>query len=61
VESVFSSSLQECSGLADPGPLARLFWVDEELESDVYLDGIIGLVDAVHLESHLRGDKKESV
>lgn len=30
----------ETSGLAHPGPVASLFWVDEELESNVKLDGI---------------------
>ena len=36
----FDHIILECSGLADPGPLARMFWVDEELESAVFLDGI---------------------
>ena len=39
--------------MADPGPLARMFWVDEELECNVYLDGIIALVDAFHLQHNL--------
>lgn len=43
----------ECSGLADAGPLARMFWVDEELESNIYLDSIVTVVDAKFLESHL--------
>jgi G3E family GTPase len=29
----------ETSGLAHPGPVAALFWVDDELESRVKLDG----------------------
>lgn len=36
----------ETSGLADPGPVATIFWMDKELGSDVYLDGIITVVDA---------------
>jgi len=56
----FDYVVLECSGLADPGPLARIFWVDEELESGVYLDGIVTLVDAYHLERHLREGSTEA-
>jgi len=49
----FDYILLECSGLADPGPLAQMFWVDPELESGVYLDGIITVVDAFNLLGHL--------
>lgn len=50
----------ECSGLADPGPLAKMFWVDAELESHIYLDSIVTLVDAKHLESHLSDKQAHS-
>jgi len=50
----FDYIVLECSGLADPGPLANMFWVDPELESSVYLDGIISLVDARNFLAHLR-------
>lgn len=49
----FHYILLECSGLADPGPLAQVFWVDPELESSVYLDGIVSVVDAKHFPRHL--------
>ena len=49
----------ECSGMADPGSLARIFWVDDELESDVYLDGIITLVDAKHILQHINEVKSD--
>lgn len=42
----FDYVLLETSGLADPGNLAPLFWVDEGLGSSIYLDGIVTLVDA---------------
>ena len=35
----FDYILLETTGLADPGPIASIFWLDEELCSDVYLDG----------------------
>lgn len=50
----FDYIVLECSGLADPGPLAQMFWVDPELESSVYLDGIVSVVDAKNFLGHLR-------
>jgi G3E family GTPase len=49
----FDYMFLECSGLADAGPLARMFWVDEELEGNVFLDAIVTLVDAKYLEAHM--------
>jgi G3E family GTPase len=49
----FDYIVLECSGLADPGELVRMLWVDSELESRVYLDGIIGLADCRYLAGHL--------
>jgi G3E family GTPase len=45
--------LIECSGLANPGPIASIFWLDDALESRLQLDGIVTLVDAVHIEQQL--------
>lgn len=42
----FDYILLETTGLADPGPIASLFWLDDELGSDIYLDGIVTVVDA---------------
>ena len=42
----FDYILLETSGLADPGNIAPLFWVDDGLGSSIYLDGIVTLVDA---------------
>lgn len=35
----FDYILLETTGLADPGPVASIFWLDDELGSDIYLDG----------------------
>uniref|UniRef100_A0A8C5CF46 COBW domain containing n=1 Tax=Gadus morhua TaxID=8049 RepID=A0A8C5CF46_GADMO len=35
----FDYILLETTGLADPGAVAAMFWVDADLGSDVYLDG----------------------
>ncbi|KAI9846036.1 MAG: hypothetical protein M1838_001463 [Thelocarpon superellum] len=45
----FDYILLETTGLADPGNIAPLFWVDEGLGSTIYLDGIITLVDAANI------------
>ncbi|KAI4198412.1 MAG: hypothetical protein LQ350_005272 [Teloschistes chrysophthalmus] len=42
----FDYVILETTGLADPGNLAPLFWVDEGLGSNVFLDGIVTMVDA---------------
>jgi len=47
----FDYILIETSGLADPGPIAANFWTDEG--SSIYLDGIITVVDAAHIEQQL--------
>ena len=42
----FDYILLETTGLADPGPVAAIFWMDDELGSEIYLDGIVTVVDA---------------
>ena len=45
----FDYILLETTGLADPGNIAPLFWVDEGLGSTIYLDGVVTLVDAKNI------------
>ena len=45
--------------MANPGPVAQTFFVDEDVQGDFRLDGIITLVDAKHLELHL-GHQQEA-
>ncbi|MGY2180206.1 GTPase [Pseudomonas agarici] len=52
-EIVFDRLVIECTGLADPAPVAQTFFIDEELRERYILDGIITLVDAAHAEHHL--------
>jgi len=49
----FDYILLETTGLADPGNIAPLFWVDEGLGSTIYLDGIVTLVDARNILRNL--------
>jgi G3E family GTPase len=45
----FDYVLLETTGLADPGPIVNMFWLDDGLCSDLYLDGVITVVDAHNL------------
>lgn len=49
----FDQILIETTGLADPGPVAQTFFVDEEIRSQLVLDGIVTVVDARHLIHHI--------
>ncbi len=52
-EIAFDRLVIECTGLADPAPVAQTFFIDEELRERYILDGIITLVDAANAETHL--------
>jgi G3E family GTPase len=49
----FDHILVETSGLADPTPVAATFFMDNAVARQVRLDGIVALVDALHIEAHL--------
>ena len=55
----FDYVLVETTGLADPGPVAQTFFVDDEIRDEFSLDGIVTLVDAAHIEQQL-GRSNES-
>jgi G3E family GTPase len=57
----FDYILLETTGLADPGNLAPLFWVDEGLGSTIYLDGIVTLIDAKNILKSLDEPVPETV
>ncbi len=49
----FDRIVLETTGMADPGPVAQTFFVDDDIRDEFYLDGIITLVDARHVTQHL--------
>lgn len=53
-ELIFDRLVIECTGLADPAPVAQTFFATEELCERYVLDGIITLVDAANAERHLQ-------
>jgi len=53
----FDHVLIETTGLAEPGPVAQTFSMDDELASELRLDGIVTLVDAKHVAQHAESDE----
>jgi len=49
----FDYVLVETTGLADPGPVAQTFFMDDEIRAEFALDGIVTLVDAAHVEQQI--------
>ena len=49
----FDRVVIETTGLADPGPVAQTFFMDEEVAASYLLDSIVTLVDAKHAEGQL--------
>ncbi|MEM1188371.1 MAG: GTP-binding protein [Pseudomonadota bacterium] len=49
----FDYVLVETTGLADPGPVAQTFFMDDEIRDEFSLDGIVTLVDAAHIDQQL--------
>ncbi|MEY4200915.1 MAG: hypothetical protein RLZZ265_2655 [Verrucomicrobiota bacterium] len=54
----FDYILVETTGMADPGPVAQTFFVDDEVKAQFRLDGIVTLVDAKHISQHLVDSKE---
>jgi G3E family GTPase len=49
----FDYILIETTGMADPGPVAQTFFLDDELKNQFQLDAIVTMVDAKHFEQHV--------
>ncbi len=52
-ELVFDRVVIETTGLADPGPVAQTFFMDDEIAESYLLDSILTLVDAKHAMTQL--------
>lgn len=49
----FDYIIIETTGLADPGPVAQTFFMDDEIKDKLRLDSIVTLVDAAHVVQHI--------
>ncbi|KAI9465467.1 CobW domain-containing protein [Lactarius psammicola] len=59
----FDYILLETTGLADPGPIASIFWRNEEFNGgkgkDIVLDGVVCVVDAVFGKQQMEEDHSQ--
>lgn len=49
----FDHIMVETTGMADPGPVAQTFFMDDEMRESLQLDGVVTLVDAKHILLHI--------
>ena len=54
----FDGIIVETTGLADPGPVAQTFFVDEDVRAKTELDSVTTVVDAKHLPLRLKDSKE---
>jgi G3E family GTPase len=53
----FDQIIIETTGMADPGPVAQTFFMDEEMKDKLRLDAIITVVDSKHVLQHMDSDE----
>lgn len=58
--SKFDYIIIETTGMANPGPVAGCFWLDEALGSALQLDAIVTVVDLKHIIQHLDGSAENT-
>ncbi|KAH7336915.1 CobW/HypB/UreG, nucleotide-binding domain-containing protein [Rhizoctonia solani] len=46
-QGAFDYIMLETTGLADPGPIAAMFWQNEDFSDEIVLDGVICVVDGI--------------
>lgn len=49
----FNHLVIETTGMADPSPVAQTFFMDEALQEHFFLDAVVTVVDAFHIEKNL--------
>jgi G3E family GTPase len=54
----FDGIIVETTGLADPGPVAQTFFVDEDVRARTELDSVTTVVDAKHLPLRLKDSRE---
>jgi G3E family GTPase len=54
----FDRIVLETTGLANPGPVAQTFFVDDGMRAEFALDGIVTMVDARHFDQQLKDSEE---
>ncbi len=59
----FDHIVIETTGMADPGPVAQTFFMDDEIRENYHLDVVVALVDGKHVLLHIDdgGEVKEQI
>ncbi|GAQ88818.1 hypothetical protein KFL_004610130 [Klebsormidium nitens] len=57
----FDAILIETTGLCDPAPVAQTFMLDPDIKNRFTIDCILTVVDAYHIEQHLKEKKPDGV
>jgi G3E family GTPase len=57
----FDAVLVECTGLADPAPVAFTFYMNPDINEYYKIDSILALVDAKHVKQHVEEVKPDGV
>ncbi|KAJ2497743.1 COBW domain-containing protein 1 [Coemansia sp. RSA 1972] len=57
----FDYILLETTGLADPGQVASMLWTNEELGSEIRLDGVVTMVDAKHIRRQMNERREDGM
>ncbi len=55
----FDHLVIETTGLADPAPVIQTFFMDEEVQSQSFLDAVVTVVDAKHIWQHWDADEAQ--
>ena len=54
----FDRVIIETTGMADPGPVAQTFFMDDDIHQDYVLDAIVTVVDAKHAQHQLDSNEQ---
>lgn len=57
----FDHILLETTGVADPGPIASMFWLDDALAAHIQIDGVVAVVDAGNVARTLEDEPAMAV
>ena len=57
----FDAVIIECTGMADPAPVAQTFFVHEEIGKLYELDGLITVVDSMYIRTRLDERKEKGI
>eukprot|EP00243_Klebsormidium_subtile_P003435 TRINITY_DN16834_c0_g1_i1.p1 TRINITY_DN16834_c0_g1~~TRINITY_DN16834_c0_g1_i1.p1 ORF type:complete len:510 (+),score=138.52 TRINITY_DN16834_c0_g1_i1:95-1624(+) len=57
----FDHVIVETTGLANPAPIIRTFYLEPDIADELYIDAVVTLVDAKHAERHINEVKPDGV